>query len=91
MRSNIDKMKFEWVLDRFHQFPLSWSCAMPSKILSFDTSVLPKDVLSLHDDNFYLVAQQIAGVAEAKLLEIQGIRSVYSFLNTVAPLPWLEE
>jgi hypothetical protein len=55
---------------------------MPSKMLSFDTSVLPKDVLSFYDDNFYLVAQQIAGAAEAKLLEIQGIRSVYSFLNT---------
>ena len=55
---------------------------MPSKMLSFDTSVLQKDVLSFHDDNFYLVAQQIAGAAEAKLLEIQGIRSVYSFLNT---------
>ena len=55
---------------------------MSSKKLSVDTSVLPNDVLSFHDDSFYLIVEQIAGSAEAKLLEIQGIRSVYSFLNT---------
>ena len=47
-----------------------------------DTSVLPNDVFSFHDDSFYLIVEQIAGSAEAKLLEIQGIRSVYSFLHT---------
>ena len=47
-----------------------------------DTSVLPNDILSFHDNSFYLIVEQIAGSAEAKLLEIQRIRSVYSFLHT---------
>ncbi|CAF1063121.1 unnamed protein product [Rotaria sordida] len=55
---------------------------MPFEILSVDTSVLPTDVLSLYDDSFYRLVEIIAGPAEAKLLEAQGIRSVYSFLNT---------
>lgn len=55
---------------------------MPFQILSVDTSVLPTDVLSLYDDRFYQMVEIIAGPLEAKLLEIQGIRSVYSFLNT---------
>ncbi|CAF1203412.1 unnamed protein product [Rotaria sordida] len=55
---------------------------MPFEILSVDTSVLPTDVLSLYDDSFYRLVEIIAGPAEANLLESQGIRSVYSFLNT---------
>ncbi|CAF1092484.1 unnamed protein product, partial [Adineta steineri] len=33
------------------------------------------------DDNFYQLVEKIAGPGEAKLLEVQGIRSVYSFFN----------
>ncbi|CAF2900819.1 unnamed protein product [Rotaria sp. Silwood2] len=49
--------------------------------LSFDTSILPDDILSFCDEDFYKVVEKIAGSAEATLLQIQGIRSVYSFLN----------
>ena len=55
---------------------------MPTNALSVDTSVLPVGVLSFYDDQFYQLVERIAGVAEATLLEVQGIRSVYSFLNT---------
>ena len=53
---------------------------MPLRAL--DTSILPPDALSFYDDNFYNLVKNIAGTIEAKLLEIQGIRSVYSFLHT---------
>ena len=55
---------------------------MTLQIVSIDTSVLPPDALSFYDDDFYALVNNIAGASEAKLLEIQGIRSVYSFLNT---------
>ena len=55
---------------------------MPCQIISVDTSVLPDDVLSLVDNDFYQMVEVIAGPAEAKLLEVQGVRGVYSFLNT---------
>ncbi|CAF2994095.1 unnamed protein product [Rotaria sp. Silwood2] len=53
---------------------------MPLQAL--DTSILPPGALSFYDDNFYNLVKNIAGTTEAKLLEIQGIRSVYSFLHT---------
>lgn len=53
---------------------------MPLQTL--DTSILPVGALSFYDDVFYDLVKNIAGTAEAKLLETQGIRSVYSFLNT---------
>ncbi|CAF3165353.1 unnamed protein product [Rotaria socialis] len=55
---------------------------MSSQNLILDTSILPTDILSFSDDHFYRAVEKIAGSAEAKLLEIQGIRSVYSFLHT---------
>ena len=55
---------------------------MATQTLSVDTSVLPVGVLSFYDVQFYDLVERIAGVAEPTLLEIQGIRSVYSFLNT---------
>ena len=55
---------------------------MPTRTLSVDTSILPIGVLSFYDDQFYQLVERIAGVAEAPLIEIQGIRSVYSFLHT---------
>ena len=55
---------------------------MPTNTPSVHTSVLPVGVLSFYDVQFYDLVERIAGVAEATLLEIQGIRSVYSFLNT---------
>jgi hypothetical protein len=53
---------------------------MPLQAL--DTSILPPGALSFYDDSFYDLVKNIAGTTEAKLLEIQGIRSVYSFLHT---------
>ncbi|CAF3040302.1 unnamed protein product [Rotaria sp. Silwood2] len=53
---------------------------MPLQAL--DTSILPSDALSFYDNSFYDLVKNIAGTTEAKLLEIQGIRSVYSFLHT---------
>lgn len=55
---------------------------MPFQIFSVDTSVLPDNVLSLVDDAFYKMVEVVAAPVEAKLLEVQGIRGVYSFLNT---------
>ena len=55
---------------------------MSSQTLIFDTSFLPHDLLSYSDDLFFRVVKKTAGVGEAKLLEAQGIRSVYSFFNT---------
>ena len=55
---------------------------MPSHAFHFDTSVLPADVLCLCDDVFYELVENVAGLGEAKLLQSQGIRSVYSFLST---------
>ncbi|CAF3833034.1 unnamed protein product [Rotaria sp. Silwood1] len=55
---------------------------MPFQIFSVDTSVLPDNVLLLVDDAFYKMVEVVAGPAEAQLLEFQGIRGVYSFLNT---------
>jgi hypothetical protein len=55
---------------------------MPLQSLSLDISILPIDVFSFYDENFYQIVENIAGRAESKLLEAQGIRSVYSFLNT---------
>ena len=52
---------------------------MPLQAL--DTSILPPGALSFYDDNFYNLVKNIAGTTEAILLEIQGIRSVYSFLH----------
>ncbi|CAF4164941.1 unnamed protein product [Rotaria sordida] len=46
------------------------------------TSVLPDNVLSLVDDAFCKMVEVVAGPAEAQLLEFQGVRGVYSFLNT---------
>ncbi|CAF1549036.1 unnamed protein product [Adineta ricciae] len=52
---------------------------MPELKLHFDTSILPTDVLSLCDGPFYEIVQKIAGEGEAKLLQVQGIRTI----NTV--------
>ena len=55
---------------------------MSSQIIAVDISVLPPDVLSFYDQDFYKIVEAIAGVDIAKLLEFQGIRGVYSFLHT---------
>lgn len=55
---------------------------MPSSIIPVDISVLPIDVLSFRDKSFYELVAKIVDLDIAKLLEIQGIRSVYSFLHT---------
>ncbi|CAF3360582.1 unnamed protein product [Rotaria socialis] len=55
---------------------------MAIKNLLFDTTILPTEVLSFYDDKFFNMVERVAGSAEAKLLAAQGIRSLYSFLNT---------
>mgnify|MGYP001055041961 CR=1 FL=1 len=56
---------------------------MSVQLTSLDTSTLPIDVLNFYDKPFYDLVAKIVGVGAAKLLEVQGIRSVYSFLNTI--------
>jgi|GEM_PF-5571510 len=48
---------------------------------SINTSVLPDDILSYTDTQFYNVAKQIVGDIGMELLEIQSIRSPDSFLS----------
>lgn len=55
---------------------------MSGPIVSTDTTILPTDVLSFYDDSFYELVAKIAGSGAAQLFEVQGIRGVYSFLNT---------
>ncbi|CAF4351030.1 unnamed protein product [Rotaria sp. Silwood2] len=45
-----------------------------------NTSLLPDDILSYTDTEFYNVAKRIVGDNAAQLLEIQSIRSPDSFL-----------
>jgi hypothetical protein len=47
---------------------------------SINTSILPDDILSYTDTQFYNVAKQIVGDSGMELLEIQSIRSPDSFL-----------
>jgi hypothetical protein len=46
-----------------------------------DITVLPPDVLSLCDEPFYKLVSKLAGPVEAKLLEVQGVRSAYSLMH----------
>ncbi|CAF4944314.1 unnamed protein product, partial [Rotaria socialis] len=55
---------------------------MPPGALNVDITVLPSDVLSLFDEPFYELVHKLAGPVEAKLLEVQGIRSAYSLIHT---------
>ena len=55
---------------------------MPLQTFLLDTSVLPIDVLSFYDGNLYQIFEKIAGLAEVKLLSVEGIRSFLLFLNT---------
>ncbi|CAF3072328.1 unnamed protein product, partial [Rotaria sp. Silwood2] len=55
---------------------------MPPTTLNVDITILPADVLSLFDEPFYELVHKLAGPVEAKLLEVQGIRSAYSLIHT---------
>ncbi|CAF2756206.1 unnamed protein product [Rotaria sp. Silwood2] len=55
---------------------------MPQPTWNMDLTILPGDVLSLYGEPFYELVRKLAGPGEAKLLEIQGIRSAYSLINT---------
>ena len=55
---------------------------MSPLMLPMDITVLPADVLSLNDGPFYELVTKLSGPMEAKFLEIQGIRSVYSLINS---------
>ncbi|CAF3887901.1 unnamed protein product [Rotaria sp. Silwood1] len=46
-----------------------------------DTKVVPSDVFTYQDDDFYNLISQLAGPEEAALLKIQGIRTVHAFLR----------
>ncbi|CAF1210152.1 unnamed protein product [Rotaria sordida] len=54
---------------------------MASRTLFVDTKVVPFDVFTYQDDDFYNLISQIAGPDEAALLKIQGIRTVNAFLR----------
>jgi hypothetical protein len=53
---------------------------MPPPTINMDITVLPPDVLVLCDEPFYELVHKLAGPAEAKLLQVQGVRSAYSLL-----------
>ena len=55
---------------------------MPSSTLNAHITVLPSDVFSLFDEPFYELVYKLAGPVEAKLLEVQCIRSAYSLIHT---------
>ncbi|CAF0903536.1 unnamed protein product [Adineta steineri] len=54
---------------------------MPSPKLNIDITVLPPNVLSLYDEPFYELVCELADPVEAKLLQVQGVRSAYSLMN----------
>ncbi|CAF2942254.1 unnamed protein product [Rotaria sp. Silwood2] len=54
---------------------------MASRTLFLDTKVLPSDLLTYHDDDFYNLINQLVGPDEVALLKIQGIRTVNTFLD----------
>ena len=53
---------------------------MPPPTFNIDITVLPPDVLLLYDKPFYELVHKLAGPVEAKLLEVQGVRSAYSLM-----------
>nr|ACD54738.1 unknown [Adineta vaga] len=53
---------------------------MAPSTMNLDITILPPDVLSLCDEPFYELVSKLAGPVEAKLLQVQGVRSVYSLL-----------
>jgi hypothetical protein len=53
---------------------------MPISKRYINTSLLPDDILSYTDTDFYNVAKQIVGESATELLEIQSVRSPDSFL-----------
>jgi ABC-type sulfate/molybdate transport systems ATPase subunit len=55
---------------------------MPPPTFNMDITVLPPDVLLLCDEPFYELVHKLAGPVEAKLLEVQGVRSAYSLMYT---------
>ena len=55
---------------------------MTPRRIFVDTTVLPSDVFTYHDDDFYNLISQLAGPDETALFKLQGIRTVNSFLRT---------
>jgi hypothetical protein len=53
---------------------------MPPPTFNMDITVLPPDVLLLCDEPFYELVRKLAGPVEAKLLQVQGVRSAYSLM-----------
>jgi hypothetical protein len=55
---------------------------MARRKLFVDTKILPSDVFTYHDNDFYSLINQLAGPDETALLKIQGIRTINAFLRT---------
>lgn len=53
----------------------------PSYTTFVDTSVIPSDVFTYRDNEFYSLVEKMAGPMEAQLLKIQSIRTINSFLR----------
>ncbi|CAF1489022.1 unnamed protein product [Rotaria sp. Silwood1] len=57
---------------------------------NIDTNVLPPDVLSLMDNQFYDFIRELTSSNEAEILKLQHINNVNAFLLTKNPLELLE-
>jgi len=55
---------------------------MTRRTIFVDTIVLPFNVFTYHDDDFYNLMSELADRDETALLKIQGIRTVNAFLPT---------
>ncbi|CAF2958689.1 unnamed protein product [Rotaria sp. Silwood2] len=57
---------------------------------NIDTNVLPPDVLSLMDNQFYDLIRELTSSHEAEILKLQHINNINAFLLTKNPLELLE-
>ena len=61
-------------------FKMDITVLPPDVLFKMDITVLPPDVLLLCDEPFYELVRKLAGPIEAKLLQVQGVRSAYSLM-----------
>lgn len=61
-----------------------------SSAIFVDTSVVPSEVFSYREDEFYSLVDQLAGPDEVELLKIQRIRTVNSFLRIANVFDFLD-
>ena len=54
---------------------------MASRTLFVDTNVVPSDVFTYQDDDFYNLISQLAGPHAAALFKVQGIQTINALLR----------